>query len=101
MRGFGTVVTGTLVDGSLSVAPGEVVALLGENGSGKSTLVKVLSGVLSPDQGTILVDGTAVRLRSPRAALAAGIVTVFQEILAARSSPSLTVLSGWRAGCSG
>jgi ABC-type sugar transport system ATPase subunit len=76
--------TRALVDGSLSVAPGEVVALLGENGSGKSTLVKVLSGVLSPDEGTILVDGTAVRLRSPRAALATGIVTVFQEILAGR-----------------
>ncbi|MDQ1730234.1 MAG: ribose transport system ATP-binding protein [Pseudonocardiales bacterium] len=76
--------TRALVDGSLSVAPGEVVALLGENGSGKSTLVKLLSGVLSPDDGQILVQGAAVRLRSPRAALAAGIVTVFQEILAAR-----------------
>jgi ABC-type sugar transport system ATPase subunit len=76
--------TRALVDGSLSVAPGEVVALLGENGSGKSTLVKLLSGVLSPDEGQILVGGTVVRLRSPRAALAAGIVTVFQEILAAR-----------------
>jgi ABC-type sugar transport system ATPase subunit len=76
--------TKAVVDGSLSVAAGEIVALLGENGSGKSTLVKLLSGVLTPDQGEITVAGRPVRLRSPKAALDAGIVTVFQEILAAR-----------------
>jgi ABC-type sugar transport system ATPase subunit len=76
--------TKAVVDGSLSVGAGEIVALLGENGSGKSTLVKLLSGVLTPDDGQISVEGAPVRLRSPRAALEAGIVTVFQEILAAR-----------------
>lgn len=76
--------TKAVTDGSFSIGAGEVVALLGENGSGKSTLVKLLSGVLRPDAGQILVDGVATQLRSPRTALAAGIVTVFQEILCAR-----------------
>ncbi|WP_160148899.1 sugar ABC transporter ATP-binding protein [Amycolatopsis alkalitolerans] len=76
--------TKAVSDGSFHLAPGEVVALLGENGSGKSTLVKLLSGVLRPDGGEILVAGEPTRLRSPRAALDAGIVTVFQEILCAR-----------------
>jgi len=81
--------TQALRDGSLHVRPGEVVALLGENGSGKSTLVKLLSGVLGPDSGQIRVAGAAVRLRSPRHALDAGIATVFQEILVAGDRPVL------------
>jgi ABC-type sugar transport system ATPase subunit len=75
--------TKALVDGNLAVHQGEVVALLGENGSGKSTLVKLLSGVLHPDQGETLIDGAPVVLNSPQAALSRGIVTVFQEILVA------------------
>jgi ABC-type sugar transport system ATPase subunit len=81
--------TRALVDGTLTVSSGQVVALLGENGSGKSTLVKLLAGVLHPDNGGIIVRGATVRLRSPRAALRAGIVTIFQEILVA---PDRTVL---------
>ena len=50
---------------------GEVHALLGENGAGKSTLMNILSGVIEPDQGEILIDGSAVRFADPRAAQAA------------------------------
>jgi ABC-type sugar transport system ATPase subunit len=86
-KSFGA--TRALVDGTLTVPAGHVVALLGENGSGKSTLVKILSGVLRPDSGTVLVEGAAAKLKTPQTALRAGIVTVFQEILVA---PHRTVL---------
>jgi ribose transport system ATP-binding protein len=59
---------------------GEVHALLGENGAGKSTLMHILSGVHPPDAGELRVDGTALRLASPREAQAAGIATIFQEL---------------------
>ncbi|KRQ01055.1 sugar ABC transporter ATP-binding protein [Bradyrhizobium manausense] len=59
---------------------GEIHALLGENGAGKSTLMNVLSGVIAPDQGEIRVDGAAVRFTDPRAAQAAGVATIFQEL---------------------
>ena len=49
--------TYALKDVSLSVARGEIVALLGENGAGKSTLIKVLGGIHSPDAGRVLIDG--------------------------------------------
>jgi len=87
VKSFGA--TKALVDASLTIAPGEIVALMGENGSGKSTLVKTFSGVLRPDRGEIRMGGQAVSLPNPRAALAAGIVTVFQEILVA---PDLSVV---------
>jgi len=63
----------------LSLAPGEVHALLGENGAGKSTLMHVLGGLLSPDEGRIEVAGAQVRLRSPREATALGIGMVRQH----------------------
>ncbi len=69
-----------LSDVHLDVAAGEVVALVGDNGAGKSTLVKVLAGVHQPDSGSIRVDGRAVHLPHPRAAQAAGIATVFQDL---------------------
>src|ERR1700744_3492860 len=47
---------------SLTIGPGEVVALCGENGAGKSTLMKILGGVHQPDAGEILMDGHAVKL---------------------------------------
>ncbi|MBA8880948.1 sugar ABC transporter ATP-binding protein [Phyllobacterium myrsinacearum] len=65
---------------SFSVAPGSTHALLGENGAGKSTIVKLLSGLLRPDEGHISVFGQIVTLKSPRIAHACGIQTAFQEM---------------------
>ncbi|KAA1183556.1 sugar ABC transporter ATP-binding protein [Rhizobium tropici] len=59
---------------------GEIHALLGENGAGKSTLMNLLSGVHTPDEGEIFVDGKLARFHSPRDAQAAGIATIFQEL---------------------
>ena len=63
-----------------SLHRGEIHALLGENGAGKSTLMNILSGVITPDGGEMRLDGEAVRFADPRAAQAAGIATVFQEL---------------------
>jgi ribose transport system ATP-binding protein len=62
------------------VAAGEVHALLGENGAGKSTLMKILAGAYTPDAGEIELDGHPVRFSGPDDALAAGIVTIYQEL---------------------
>ena len=68
-----------LRDASLSVRPGEVHALLGANGAGKSTLVKILTGAVRPDGGTILVRGQSRDIHSPSAARRSGLVSVYQE----------------------
>jgi len=65
---------------SFTAYPGEVVALIGDNGAGKSTLVKTLSGVIKPDDGQVLVNGTAVSFASPVDARAHGIETVYQDL---------------------
>jgi ribose transport system ATP-binding protein len=65
---------------SLRVRSGRLLALLGENGAGKSTLMNILAGVFAPDTGTLHLDGRAVSFPHPRAALAAGIGIVFQEL---------------------
>lgn len=65
---------------SFSVRPGEVVALAGDNGAGKSTLIKILSGIISPDSGAILLDGNTVALRQPSDAVECGIQTVYQDL---------------------
>jgi ribose transport system ATP-binding protein len=88
---YGAVVA--LRAGNLTVAPGEIHALLGANGAGKSTMVKMLTGVVRPDGGTITVRGHAVRLRSPRDAQKAGLSAVFQDPALA---PDLTVLENLR-----
>ena len=64
---------------SMAVAPGEVVAFVGENGAGKSTLLKILSGDYQLDQGQILLDGVEVSHASPLAARNAGFRLVRQE----------------------
>src|SRR5688500_1878979 len=68
-----------LRDASLSVRPGEVHALMGANGAGKSTLVKVLTGAVSPDAGTILLRGQSRNVHSPAEARRTGMVSVYQE----------------------
>ena len=86
-RSFGE--TRALTSATLRVRPGEIHSLAGENGSGKSTLIKILSGVLRPDSGTLIWEGgDAGQLGSPRGAQAMGVATVFQETLIA---PEMTV----------
>ena len=86
--GIGKAFVGNRVlDGvDLDVMPGEVHAIVGENGAGKSTLIKILGGVYQPDDGELVVDGETRRLRSPREALAAGVVVIHQELSLAPSS---------------
>ncbi len=64
---------------SLTVNPGEIVALLGENGAGKSTLVKMIYGLYPPDSGEIFFNGNKVELESPKAAIELGIGMVHQH----------------------
>ena len=66
-------------DVSLAVRHGEIHALLGENGAGKSTLVKMVYGILQPDEGIIAWDGDRVTIPNPHAARAMGIGMVFQH----------------------
>lgn len=83
---FGATVALDGVD--LTVSEGEVLALVGENGAGKSTLMKILSGAISPDEGTIELSGQAFHPRSPLDARRAGIGVIYQELSLA---PHLTV----------
>jgi len=69
-----------LDDVSLTVREGEVHALVGENGAGKSTLVKILTGVYQLDGGELWHRGASVTFANPRAAQAAGISTIYQEL---------------------
>ncbi|HEY5218909.1 MAG TPA: sugar ABC transporter ATP-binding protein, partial [Gemmatimonadaceae bacterium] len=65
---------------SFDVAAGSCHAVCGENGAGKSTLGKILSGLIAPDAGQIVLNGREVRFSSPRDALQAGVAMVHQEL---------------------
>jgi ABC-type sugar transport system ATPase subunit len=77
-----------LEDVTLRVRQGAVHALVGENGAGKSTLMKILSGVLLPDTGTIVRDGKTCAWKHPSDSLAAGVAMIYQELSLA---PDLTI----------
>lgn len=68
-----------LDDVSLSVAAGEIHAVVGENGAGKSTLMRIMAGIISPDSGTVQVGGRPLE-GGPRAAIDAGVALVHQEL---------------------
>ena len=69
-----------LQDARLVIEAGRIHAVLGENGAGKSTLIKIMAGVVAPDEGTMLLEGKPVSFASPAAANDAGIVCIFQEL---------------------
>ena len=83
LRGITKTFPGVIANDSvdLSVAAGEIVALLGENGAGKSTLMNVLYGLYHPDSGSIEIDGKPLRLSSTSDAIAAGIGMVHQHFM--------------------
>ena len=74
---YGAVVA--LKAASLAVRPGEVHALMGANGAGKSTLVKILTGAVRPDAGTIAVRGRERTVHNPAEARRGGLISVYQE----------------------
>lgn len=77
-RNFGAVIA--IADASITLNRGEVLGLVGDNGAGKSTLLKILSGVIAPTGGQILIDGKEIRMRRAQDALDAGIETVYQDL---------------------
>jgi simple sugar transport system ATP-binding protein len=78
VKRFGAVTA--LRDVSMHLKKGEVLGLVGDNGAGKSTLIKILTGFVQPDGGTILVNGKEVKLRSVTYARSLGIETVYQDL---------------------
>jgi len=75
---FGNVVALKEVD--FEAYGGEITALIGDNGAGKSTLIKVISGVIAPDAGTVRLHGKPMMFHSPREARDAGIETAYQDL---------------------
>ena len=80
--------TCALDDVTFELRPGDIHALLGENGAGKSTLVKVLSGAVKPDSGTMLIENVAYAPSSPLDGRRRGISMIYQEL---NLAPHLTV----------
>lgn len=68
-----------LLDVSLDIRPGEILAFMGENGAGKSTLLKIINGDYQPDAGTISIDGEMLSFANPKQAHEAGIRVIYQE----------------------
>lgn len=86
---FGRVIANNHID--LNIGKGEVHSLLGENGAGKSTLMNMLSGIYTPDSGSIFIRGEEVRFGSPKDSIAAGIGMIHQhfklvEVLTAKEN---------------
>ncbi|MEI7766611.1 MAG: ABC transporter ATP-binding protein [Phycisphaerae bacterium] len=81
---------------SLTVARGQIHGILGENGAGKSTLMNIVYGLLTPDTGSMQLDGRTLHLRSPADALAAGIGMVHQHF---KLVGPLTVLENLALSC--
>lgn len=77
-----------LRDVDFACSRGSIHAVLGENGAGKSTLMKIMAGVVQPDEGRMTLDGTPITVPNPAAANRAGIVCIFQEL---SLMPELTV----------
>jgi ribose transport system ATP-binding protein len=86
-RSFGA--TKALRGVELTVAPGEVMALVGENGAGKSTLMKILSGAIPPDEGKMFLDGAEYVPGNPLHARQSGVAMIYQELALA---PHLSVM---------
>src|ERR1700676_832160 len=84
-----------LTDVDFDVMPGEIHALVGENGAGKSTLARIFGGMHRPDAGEIVVDGRPCHFSNPHDAIAAGIVTIPQEL---RLVPALSVAENLTLG---
>ena len=94
-KAYGDVAANNCLD--ITIRPGEILGVLGENGAGKSTLLSILSGMIPPDSGLILVDGVPARFGSPRDALLAGISVAYQHFSLV---PTFTIreqlrLAGW------
>ena len=80
---------------SLSIRPGEVMALVGDNGAGKSTLVKIVGGAVQPTSGRIILDGRDMVFNTPLEARNLGIETVYQDLALA---PHLSVVQNMFLG---
>jgi ABC-type uncharacterized transport system ATPase subunit len=98
VKNYGTVRANRGID--LLVGERRVVGLLGENGSGKSTLMKILFGMIRPDSGSVIFDGTTLRDHTPRMAMAAGIGMIHQHFtLVDAMTVTENIMLGWdRAG---
>ena len=77
-KSFGGIVA--IEDFSLTIAPGEIVALVGDNGAGKSTLIKIISGVHAPTSGEIVIEGEGISMSSATKAREHGIEVVYQDL---------------------
>src|SRR5687767_2833621 len=97
MRGVRKAFGGTVaLDGvDFAVRAGEVCALVGQNGAGKSTLMSILAGAMTPDAGSMTLNGTAYAPKDPRAARQAGVAMIYQELSLA---PHLSVMDNIALG---